>query len=82
MNWLARRALMRDGWSVVPGLPSVLTRDGVDVGFSEGGDVDVTFPVGAIKDTAQFPAGTPAPAVVAFCAALHSTTTTPQEPKP
>ena len=73
MNARARYALMAEGWSPHPEQPTMIQKDGIDVGFWENGEVDVTFPVGDVKETVAFPAGTPGPAVATFCAVLAST---------
>lgn len=73
MNARARYALMACGWALHPDHATVLQKDGIDVGFWVDGSVDVTFPVGDVKETIAFPAGTPGPAIATFCAALHST---------
>lgn len=73
MNTRARYALMADGWSQHPELPSVVQKDGVYVGFWTDGSVDVTFMAGDQEETVAFPTGTPGPAVATFCAVLAST---------
>ena len=74
MNARARYALMAEGWTVHPETPRVLQRDEITVGFSDGGAVSVTFPVGDVmQETVEFPPHTPGPAVATFCAVLYST---------